>query len=73
MSNTPISVLTDMILEDAKTYADKGENTMAIKLWKYSLGIKKRYQVEESKMLVIMRKEILKEFKLKKQPKTKKK
>jgi hypothetical protein len=46
---------------------------MAIKLWKYSLGIKKRYQVEESKMIVKMRKEILKEFKLKKQPQTKKK
>ena len=73
MTNTPLSVLTDMILQDAKTYADKGDNSMAIKLWKYSLSINKRYQVEESKMMVKMRKEILKEFKLKKQPKTKKK
>ena len=49
MTNTSLSVLTDMILQDAKIYADKGDNSMAIKLWKYSLGIKKRYQVEESK------------------------
>ena len=61
MTNTPLSVLTDIILQDAKKYADKGDNAMAIKLWKYSLGIKKRYQVEESKMMVKMRKEILKE------------
>ncbi len=73
MSYTPLSVLEDMILQDAKTYADKGDNSMAIKLWKYSLGIKKRYQVEESKMMVKMRKEILKEFKLKKEPKPYKK
>ena len=73
MTNTPLSVLTDMILQDAKTYADKGDNSMAIKLWKYSLGIKKRYEVEEAKMVVKMRKELLKEFKLKKQHKTKKK
>jgi hypothetical protein len=73
MTNTPLSVLTDMILQDAKTYADKGDNSMAIKLWKYSVGIKKRYEVEEAKMVVKMRKELLKEFKLKKQHKTKKK
>ena len=73
MTNTPLSVLEDMILQDAKTYADKGDNLMAIKLWKYSLGIKKRCQVEESKMMVKMRKEILKEFKIKKQHQPKKK
>ena len=73
MSNTPLSILEDMILQDAKTYADKGDNSMAIKLWKYSLGIKKRYQVEESKMMVKMRKEMLKEFNLKKEPKPYKK
>lgn len=73
MTNTPLSVLTDMILQDAKMYADKGDNSMAIKLWKYSLGIKKRFQVEESKMMVKIRKEILKEFKLKNHRPTKKK
>jgi hypothetical protein len=73
MTNTPLSVLEDMILQDAKAYANKEDNLMAIKLWKYSLGIKKRYQVEESKMMVKMRKEILKEFKIKKQAQTKKK
>ena len=73
MSYTPLSVLEDMILQDAKTYANKGDNSMAFKLWKYSLGIKKRYQVEESKMMVKMRKEILKEFNLKKESKPYKK
>ena len=73
MTNTPLSVLEDMILQDAKAYANKEDNLMAIKLWKYSLEIKKRYQVEESKMMVKMRKEILKEFKIKKQAQTKKK
>ena len=48
MTNTPLSVLTDLILQEAKMYADKGDNSMAINLWKYSMGIKKWFQVEES-------------------------
>ena len=65
MTKTPLSVLTDLILQDAKMYADKGDNSMAIKLWRYSMTFEKRYKEIESSMEKQMRKKIRGELKIK--------
>ena len=65
MTNTPLSVLADMILQDAKKYADKGDNSMAIKLWRYSLTFEKRYKEIESSIEKQIRKKIRGELKIK--------
>ena len=65
MTNTPLSVLADLILQDAKIYADKGDNSMAIKLWRYSMTFEKRYKQIESSMEKQMRKKIRGELRIK--------
>jgi len=65
MNNSTFSVLTEMILQDAKTYADRGDNTMAIKLWRYSMTFEKRYKQIESSMEKQIRKKIRGELKIK--------
>jgi hypothetical protein len=65
MSNSILSVLTEMILQDAKTYADRGDNSMAIKLWRYSMTFEKRYKQIESSMEEQMRKKIRGELRIK--------
>jgi hypothetical protein len=65
MNNSTLSVLTEMILQDAKTYADRGDNTMAIKLWRYSMTFEKRYKQIESSMEKQIRKKIRGELKIK--------
>lgn len=65
MKNSTFSVLTEMILQDAKTYADRGDNIMAIKLWRYSMTFEKRYKQIESSMEKQIRKKIREELKIK--------
>ena len=65
MNNSTFSVLTEMILQDAKTYADRGDNSMAIKLWRYSMTFEKRYKEIESSMEKQIRKKIRAELKIK--------
>jgi hypothetical protein len=65
MTNTPLSVLADLILQDAKIYADKGDNSMAIKLWRYSMTFEKKYKQIESMMEKQIRKKIRGELKIK--------
>jgi hypothetical protein len=65
MNNSTFSVLTEMILQDAKAYADRGDNSMAIKLWRYSLTFEKRYKQIESSMEKQIRKKIRGELKIK--------
>jgi hypothetical protein len=65
MNNSTLSVLTEMILQDAKTYADRGDNSMAIKLWRYSMTFEKRYKQIESSMEKQIRKKIRGELKIK--------
>ena len=65
MNNSTFSVLTEMILQDAKTYADRGDNSMAIKLWRYSMTFEKRYKQIESLMEKQIRKKIRGELKIK--------
>ncbi len=65
MNNSTLSVLTEMILQDAKTYADRGDNSMAIKLWRYSMTFEKRYKQIESLMEKQIRKKIRGELKIK--------
>jgi hypothetical protein len=65
MTNTTFSVLTDMILDDAKRYADNGDTQIAIKLWRYSMSFEKKYKEIEIRMEEQIRKKIKKEFKLK--------
>ena len=65
MTNTKYSVLTEMILQDAKRYADNGDTKIAIKLWRYSMAFEKKYKDIESMMEKQIRKKVLKEFKLK--------
>ena len=65
MNNSTLSVLTEMILQDAKTYADRGDNSMAIKLWRYSMTFEKRYKQIESSMEKQMRKKIRGELRIK--------
>jgi hypothetical protein len=50
MNNSSLSVLTEMILQDARAYAARGDNSMAIKLWRYSMTFEKRYKQIESSM-----------------------
>ncbi len=71
MNFKPITTLTEMILQDAKTFADKGDTDVAIKLWKYSFVIKRKYREEESKIILKMKKDILKEIKIKNRMKNK--
>jgi hypothetical protein len=54
-----------MILQDAKTYAARGDNSMAIKLWRYSMTFEKRYKEIESSMEKQIRKKIRAELKIK--------
>jgi hypothetical protein len=65
MNNSTFSVLTEMILQDAKTYAARGDNSMAIKLWRYSMTFEKRYKEIESSMEKQIRKKIRAELKIK--------
>ena len=65
MTNLTFSDLTEMILQDAKTYADRGDNSMAIKLWRYSMTFEKRYKQIESSMEKQIRKKIRGELKIK--------
>lgn len=65
MTNTKFSVLTDMILEDARRFADNGDTQIAIKLWRYSMTFEKKYKEIESRMEDQIRKKIKKELKLK--------
>jgi len=65
MTNTPLSVLADLILQDAKIYAEKGDNSMAIKLWRYSMTFEKKYKQIESIMEKQIRKKIRVELKIK--------
>lgn len=71
MNFKPITTLTEMILQDAKTFADKGDTDVEIKLWKYSFVIKRKYREEESKIILKMKKDILKEIKIKNRMKNK--
>lgn len=64
MTNTKFSVLTDMILEDAKRFADSGDTKIAIKLWRYSMTFEKKYKEIESRMEDQIRKKMKKELKL---------
>ena len=54
-----------MILQDAKTYAARGDNSMAIKLWRYSMTFEKRYKQIESSMEKQIKKKIRGELKIK--------
>ena len=65
MKNIKFSVLTEMILQDAKRYAENGDTKIAIKLWRYSLCIEKKFKEIESMMEKQIRKKVSKEFKLK--------
>ena len=65
MTNVTFSDLTEMILLDAKTYADRGDNSMDIKLWRYSMTFEKRYKQIESSMEKQMRKKIRGELRIK--------
>lgn len=65
MNNSSLSVLTEMILRDAKAYAARGDNSMAIKLWRYSMTFEKRYKEIESSMEKQIRKKIRAELKIK--------
>jgi hypothetical protein len=65
MNDSTFSVLTEMILQDAKTYAARGDNSMAIKLWRYSLTFEKRYKEIESSIEKQIRKKIRAELKIK--------
>jgi len=65
MSNSTFSVLTEMILQDAKKYAARGDNSMAIKLWRYSMTFEKRYKEIESSIEKQIRKKIRAELKIK--------
>ena len=65
MTNTSLSILADLILQDAKIYADKGDNSMAIKLWRYSMTFEKKYKQIESMMEKQIRKKIRGELKIK--------
>ena len=65
MSNSTFSVLTEMILMDAKTYVSRGDNSMAIKLWNYSMTFEKRYKEIESSIEKQIRKKIRAELKIK--------
>ena len=65
MNNSTFSVLTEMILQDAKAYAVRGDNSMAIKLWRYSMTFEKRYKQIESSMEKQIRKKIRGELKIK--------
>ena len=65
MNNSTFSVLTEMILQDAKTYAGRGDNSMAIKLWRYSMTFEKRYKQIESSIEKQIRKKIRAELKIK--------
>jgi hypothetical protein len=65
MTKTPLSVLTDLILQDAKMYADKGDKSMAIKLWRYSMTFEKKYKQIESIMEKQIRNKIRSESKIK--------
>jgi hypothetical protein len=65
MNNSTFSVLTEMILQDAKAYAVRGDNSMAIKLWRYSMTFEKRYKQIESLMEKQIRKKIRGELKIK--------
>jgi len=65
MSNSTFSVLTEMILRDARAYAARGDNSMAIKLWRYSMTFEKRYKQIESSMEKQIRKKIRGELKIK--------
>lgn len=64
-NNSTFSVLTEMILQDAKIYAEKGDNSMAIKLWRYSMTFEKKYKQIESIMEKQIRKKIRGELKIK--------
>ena len=50
MNDSTFSVLTEMILQDAKAYVARGDNSMAIKLWRYSMTFEKKYKQIEKKM-----------------------
>ena len=65
MNNTLKSVYAEMILQDAKKYADKGDNLMAIKLWRYSITFEKNYQEIENEIEKRIRKKIRDEIKIK--------
>jgi hypothetical protein len=65
MTNTTFSVLTAMILQDAKRYADNGDTRIAIKLWRYSMSFEKKYKQIESMMEKQIRKKIRGELKIK--------
>ncbi len=65
MNNSSLSVLTEMILQDARSYAARGDNSMAIKLWRYSMTFEKRYKQIESSLEKQIRKKIRGELKIK--------
>ena len=65
MNDSTFSVLTEMILRDARAYAARGDNSMAIKLWRYSMTFEKRYKQIESSMEKQIRKKIRGELKIK--------
>jgi hypothetical protein len=65
MNDSTFTVLTEMILQDAKTYAARGDNSMAIKLWRYSMTFEKRYKEIESSIEKQIRKKIRAELKIK--------
>ena len=65
MTNSKFSVLTEMILQDAKRYAYNGDTKIAIKLWRYSLSFEKKYKEIESMMEKQIRKKIRGELKIK--------
>lgn len=54
-----------MILQDARSYAARGDNSMAIKLWRYSMTFEKRYKQIESSLEKQIRKKIRGELKIK--------
>ena len=65
MNDSTFSVLTEMILQDAKAYVARGDNSMAIKLWRYSMTFEKRYKQIESSIEKQIRKKIRAELKIK--------
>jgi hypothetical protein len=65
MSNSTFSVLTEMILQDAKASVARGDNSMAIKLLRYSMTFEKRYKEIESSIEKQIRKKIRAELKIK--------
>lgn len=60
MYRSPLSELTEIILEDAKKYAEKGDEKFAIKLWRYSISFDKKLKLIEAKMEKQIRKKVLK-------------